>query len=82
MTPLLKVVPVSKNFVGRKNILADIFSRIGKGPVIIGLYGNSGVGKTTLGGVLVNNLLKRFDEDPSILICVGRRPTHFRRMRS
>jgi tetratricopeptide (TPR) repeat protein len=64
MIPLLKVVPVSKNFVGRKNILADIFSRIGKGPVIIGLYGNSGVGKTTLGGVLVNNLLKRFDEEP------------------
>jgi len=50
IVPLLKVVPVSKNFVGRKNILADIFSRIGKGPVLIGLYGKSGVGKTTLGG--------------------------------
>jgi tetratricopeptide (TPR) repeat protein len=64
MIPLLKVVPVSKNFVGRTNILADIFSRIGKGPVIIGLYGKSGVGKTTLGGVLVKNLLTSFGGEP------------------
>ena len=62
--PLLKVAPVPKNFVGRKSILADIFSRIGSGPVLIGLYGKSGVGKTTLGGVVVKNLLKRFDEEP------------------
>ena len=64
IVPLLKVAPVSKNFVGRKSILADIFSRIGSGPVLIGLYGKSGVGKTTLGGVIVKNLLSRFDEEP------------------
>lgn len=64
MVPLLKIVPVTKNFVGRKNILADILSRIGSGPVLIGLYGKSGVGKTTLAGVLINKLLKRFDEAP------------------
>lgn len=64
MVPLLKAVPVSKNFIGRKSILTDIFSRIGKGPVVIGLYGNSGVGKTTLGGVLVESLSERFNEEP------------------
>jgi tetratricopeptide (TPR) repeat protein len=62
--PLLKAPPVPKHFVGRKNILADVFSRIGSGPVLIGLYGKSGVGKTTLGSVFVKNLLSRFDEDP------------------
>ncbi len=62
--PLLKAPPIPKNFVGRKNILADVFSRIGSGPVLIGLYGKSGVGKTTLGSVFVKNLLARFDEDP------------------
>ena len=62
MVPLLKMPPVSKNFVGRKSILADIFSRIGKGPVLIGIYGKSGVGKTTLGGVIAKNLESRFEE--------------------
>ncbi len=62
--PLLSVVPVSKDFLGRKNILADIFSVIGKGPVLIGLYGSSGVGKTIFGGVVANNLVKKYHEDP------------------
>lgn len=64
IVPLLTVNPVSKNFLGRKNILADIFSVIGKGPVLIGLYGNSGVGKTIFGGVVANNLLKKYGEEP------------------
>ncbi len=64
IVPLLKVAPVSKSFVGRKNILTDIFSRIGKGPVLIGLYGGSGVGKTAFGGVIANNLLKKYREEP------------------
>ncbi len=64
IVPLLETAPVTKNFVGRKNILTDIFSRIGRGPVLIGLYGSHGVGKTTFGGVIVNNLLKKYREEP------------------
>jgi ABC-type glutathione transport system ATPase component len=64
MVPLLKVFPVSKTFLGRKNILTDVFSHLGKEPVLIGLYGSSGVGKTTLGGVVVKNLLTRYSAEP------------------
>jgi tetratricopeptide (TPR) repeat protein len=60
--PFLKTPPVPKNFVGRKNILVDIASRLGKGPVLIGLNGKAGVGKTSLAGVVVNQLSKRFNE--------------------
>ncbi|VAX30749.1 hypothetical protein MNBD_NITROSPINAE05-333 [hydrothermal vent metagenome] len=62
MVPFLKMPPVPKNFVGRKNILADIASRIGKGPVLIGLYGKDGAGKTSLAGVLIKQLSARFNE--------------------
>ena len=64
IVPLLKVAPAPKTLIGRKNILNDIFSRPGKGPVLIGLYGNGGVGKTTLGGVIVENLLMKYREEP------------------
>ncbi len=74
MVPLLGVPPVSKNFVGRKNILADIFSRIKSGPVLIGLYGISGVGKTTLAGVLVKKLMTRFDAEPIYVDMLGFAP--------
>jgi tetratricopeptide (TPR) repeat protein len=64
LVPLLKLASVPKNFVGRKSILTDIFSRIGKGPVCIGLYGSSGVGKTAFGAVVVKNLRAKFNEEP------------------
>jgi tetratricopeptide (TPR) repeat protein len=64
IVPLLKLPPVPKNFVGRKSILADIFSRVGKGSIYIGLYGSSGVGKTGFGVVLVKSLRSKFNEEP------------------
>lgn len=64
IVPLLKTAPITKNFVGRKNILTDIFSRIGRGQVLVGLYGSHGAGKTTFGGVIVDNLLKKYREEP------------------
>ncbi len=64
IVPLLKIAQAPKTFLGRKNMLTDIFSRTGKGPVLIGLYGNSGVGKTAMGGVIVENLLIKFIGEP------------------
>jgi tetratricopeptide (TPR) repeat protein len=71
LVPLLKIPPVPENFIGRKNIIADIFSRIGKNPALIGLYGNSGVGKTTLGLVLTNKLLPDFPDEPIFIDMQG-----------
>jgi tetratricopeptide (TPR) repeat protein len=71
LVPLLKIPPVPESFIGRRNIIADIFSRIGKNPALIGLYGNSGVGKTTLGLVLTNKLLPDFPDEPIFIDMQG-----------
>ncbi|MDA0691568.1 MAG: tetratricopeptide repeat protein [Nitrospinae bacterium] len=70
-TPLLKIPPTPKNFIGRKNIIADVLSRIGKNPALIGFYGNSGVGKTTLGLMMTNKLLPDFPDEPIFIDMLG-----------
>lgn len=67
LVPLLKIPATPENFIGRKNIIADVSSRIGKNPALIGFYGNSGVGKTTLGLVMIKHLLSDFPDEPIYL---------------
>jgi tetratricopeptide (TPR) repeat protein len=67
MIPLLKIPPAPEHFIGRKNIIADVKSRIGKNPALIGLYGHSGVGKTALGLVMTQSLLPDFPDEPIFL---------------
>jgi tetratricopeptide (TPR) repeat protein len=62
--PLLKIPPTPEHFIGRKNIIADVLSRIRKSPALIGFYGNSGVGKTSLGLVMTDKLLSDFPDEP------------------
>ncbi len=64
IVPLLKIPTTPENFIGRKNIIADVLSRIGKSPALIGFYGNSGVGKTSLGLVMTDKLLSDFPDEP------------------
>lgn len=62
--PTLQIPPPPENFIGRKHILSELFAQIKKGSTLIGLYGNSGVGKTALGLTAANRLSSSFPDEP------------------
>ncbi|GJL78937.1 MAG: hypothetical protein NPINA01_19260 [Nitrospinaceae bacterium] len=64
IVPLLKIPPTPENFQGRKHIIGDVLAKIKTGSALIGLLGNSGVGKTTLGLVMADNLRADFPDEP------------------